>query len=651
MKSFGSVVLALSAGLLIALPESAQAQFFNAPVSVEDDFEYRFAAAGDLNGDGKVDLVALRFLSIGDIAPKWFVRLNDGNGSFVTSTLLNVGGQVTPSIADADGDGFADILFPLQTGVRILWGGDGSFSNFLDLPGLNVSSVAVGNLNGDNYLDLAISHRGSAGLVTVRYGIAPRQFDVPVSITGIGPASDVAIANIDGDSAMDLYVLATPVSGDPVLRVVYGAGGLASPSGDLLPLAPNASVMTSADLDGDGLGEAIVPGPSSSLLIARVEGGALTSQPVFGGGSLARPNITDANGDGRLDIITAPVTTHANVLLAQDDGTFMGSNPFQVSTLTPRWRLFGDVNGDGTVDIVFGGGRFPSNKSEIAVALHVPPLRIGAAGVAEPLGTDGLARVIVDASVNSGHSDVSLSWFSSTSSEVLGTGARLILSLPVGVYNFTVRAATPEGLQAVATAVVTVTTPPPPPPPASETTVQGIQTTLDTKLDVAVSSRASQESLTQTQSALMALSALMQTQLDMPISSRASAADVAAIGNKVDHLQTLLPTTATLNAITQAVNSLGASLGSAQTRLAIEQALARGDRIASFYLPTAHGGQLELVRTIVIDVADKNEAAGGNALAIAKARRSIAEADARKAAGDYRTAYILYSVAYQILGA
>ena len=142
----------------------------------------------------------------------------------------------------------------------------------------------------------------------------------------------------------------------------------------------------------------------------------------------------------------------------------------------------------------------------------------------------------------------------------------------------------------------------------------------------------------------------MQTYLDAPISSRASAADLTAVGTKVDQLQALLPSSSSLSALTQAVNALAPSISASQNRLAIEQALARGDRIAAFYLPTAQGGQLDLVRSIVVDVIDKNEAAGGATLAVLKARRVIIDADGRKAAGDYRGAYLLYVAAYQVVG-
>jgi len=85
-------------------------------------------------------------------------------------------------------------------------------------------------------------------------------------------------------------------------------------------------------------------------------------------------------------------------------------------------------------------------------------------------------------------------------------------------------------------------------------------------------------------------------------------------------------------------------------RVAIESALANLNMIASFYLPTANGGQLDLVRTIVLDVITRSDTAGGNATNVGRARKLVSDGDTRKAAGDYRGAYALYAGAYQVLG-
>jgi hypothetical protein len=222
-------------------------------------------------------------------------------------------------------------------------------------------------------------------------------------------------------------------------------------------------------------------------------------------------------------------------------------------------------------------------------------------------------------------------------------------------------ASTPSGLKATAQALVSIAS-----LPASQAAVNAIQSTLDARLDATVSSRASEASVSQintrltsieaglgtlaTQAALATIGSVVQLGLDAPVSSRASSTELAAVSGKVDALQAALPSTSSLSAITAAVSALGTSLRESQTRIAIEQALARAEMVASFYLPTANGGQLDLVRTVVGDVVDKSEAAGGNATNVARARKLLSDGDARKAAGDYRGAYLLYAGGYQVLG-
>lgn len=518
MSSPRSVVFALVTLLLVVAPGRADAQFFGPPAVQADAGNYLFSAGqamGDVNGDGKSDVVALKFRS-GEPA-MWVVRINDGNGNFVETQELATGVNTTPTIADADSDGHADLLISFLGVVRVYWGvGDGTFPLVTEVVTASttsaVASIAVGNWNGDGYPDLAFGQRSSPTGVTVRYGLGNRQFDAAVAIADVAFAVQVSTANIDGDSKSDLLVLVGgPVAlGPPSVRVLTGASNLTYDGfGFTLGAVTSSTVlaMTVADLNGDELTEAVVTASGLYALTIAYPGGLPVSQALSGVVPAGvRPAVTDVDGDGRVDVVVAH-STSATVLRAQDDGSFSATPSFSIAELAPRWTLFGDANGDQALDIVTGGGAITTGVTEIAVTLHVPPLRIGInpATSSTTAGSNGIAPVSLVALVDSGHADVSFSWFTAAGSEPVGSGTNLTLAFPVGVHTLTLRGSTAAGLKAVANAVVTVTVPP---PPASETTVQGIQTTLDSKLDVAVS-------------------------------SRASSAEVASIGVKVDLLKTL----------------------------------------------------------------------------------------------------------------
>src|SRR5262249_21398702 len=113
-------------------------------------------ALADLNGDGKLDVVAgLPFSGI--------VQTYRGNGAgsfqLVQSTM--VGSRVSsPVVGDFNGDGRPDVavLDALTNAVGVLLGnGDGSLQSPLLTPiGNGAGALATGDFNGDGRLDLAV---------------------------------------------------------------------------------------------------------------------------------------------------------------------------------------------------------------------------------------------------------------------------------------------------------------------------------------------------------------------------------------------------------------------------------------------------------------------------------------------------------------
>src|SRR5437879_105878 len=280
-----AVLLSLSS----ALPRAASARSYAAgagPYSV---------AAGDVNGDGTLDLVVANSL-----ANSISVRLGNGDGTFQAAPTFDAGlgsGPIWVLIADINGDRKPDILLANQSrnSVGVLLGnGDGSFQpvmNF-DTGGNFPESIAVGDFNGDGKHDVAVAHFKTNN-VDGLLGTGDGNFQ-PVERFSVGAAESEALAagDFNGDGKIDL--------------VVANAG------------SNNISVLLG---NGDGTFQ------------------AARTFPV--GNRLEFVAVGDFNGDGKLDVAVASYNTNTvGVLLGNGDGTFPTPPTAATPVLSPGGGTF-----------------------------------------------------------------------------------------------------------------------------------------------------------------------------------------------------------------------------------------------------------------------------------------------------------------------
>jgi hypothetical protein len=117
-------------------------------------------ALADLNGDGKLDIVAHDGVQSDTVS----VLLGNGNGTFGPYTAYQVGlsnNAAAPGVAvgDLNGDGHLDIVTVNSSANSLsllLGNGDGTFGHRMDITVGNVpEDVALGKFNGDGRLDIA----------------------------------------------------------------------------------------------------------------------------------------------------------------------------------------------------------------------------------------------------------------------------------------------------------------------------------------------------------------------------------------------------------------------------------------------------------------------------------------------------------------
>src|SRR3989442_3755830 len=183
---------------------------------------------GDVNGDGKPDLLVGNFYlgngnySRGSVG----LLLGNGDGTFQGPVSFDSGGEYAYGVAlgDINGDGKLDLLVAnfcadstcASGGVSVFLGkGDGSFQPVVTYGsgGLNSYSVAVGDVNADGKPDLLVTNyyagngNYSSGTVGVLLGNGDGTFQAAVSYGsgGVGPFS-LAVWDVNGDGKPDLPV-------------------------------------------------------------------------------------------------------------------------------------------------------------------------------------------------------------------------------------------------------------------------------------------------------------------------------------------------------------------------------------------------------------------------------------------------------------
>lgn len=310
----------------------------SAPGAFDAPLDHRVGAdpwglsAGDIDGDGRTDLVIASPMTvapdvgvINDSGGIAVLRQNPASpGSFLAAAWVATGGSATDAaIARLTPDATADIVVSdgvLINGRALLVAqsaaGVGIFGTPTALPvGLASEDLAVGDIDGDGRNDVVLAGRDA---VAILYASARGGFDPVVHVAaGVG-VSGVAIADADGDGRADI------VAANAGHAPGGGTGGASATllrqtaprtfSAASVPLADGARRIAIGDLNGDGLPDlavisivyAVLDRPSLVTVLLQ----SATQRGLFAvAGVLTGPKsgnflaIGDLNGDGLQDIV------------------------------------------------------------------------------------------------------------------------------------------------------------------------------------------------------------------------------------------------------------------------------------------------------------------------------------------------------------
>ena len=283
---------------------------FQPGVSYGTSSTLAYVTVADFNGDKKLDIAATDYRN-GVVQ----IFLGNGDGTFTpgASYATDSNGPVPVNLVTGDfnHDGKVDLAVVNSdtATVGVLFGnGDGTFGGLVDYPvwldltpntpnALNSPSatypfdIATADLNGDGYLDLAVTLENNSGAgVAIFLGNTDNSgtFQQPAYVTtGSGDFQYLALGDLNGDGKVDLAASATGTSSYPGAMVI-------------------------ALGNGDGTFQAATAYPTSTQ-----DAGLAWTDP-------GKMRMADVDGDGKLDLVYTNFSFGTvGLLYGHGDGTFL----------------------------------------------------------------------------------------------------------------------------------------------------------------------------------------------------------------------------------------------------------------------------------------------------------------------------------------
>jgi hypothetical protein len=319
--------------------------------------------AADINKDGSIDLVTC------NDPDNIRVNLGNGDGTFQPPKITQVSGlaPVQVAVGDLNGDQELDLVTAnfFSNDVSILLGnGDGTFGlsttigvSADPLTGSTPFSLALGDLNLDSKLDLVVAEVSGGNTLDVFLGNGDGTFQTPTSFT-VDRLGNVLINDLNRDQQLDLIT----TSGSSLV-VFLGTGDGSFQPPQLFFLADGAFGLALADLNGDTFLDVASAnfgaeqGDLSTFSAAFGNGDGTFNAPstnsvLLSGAAAVYANATDVNQDGAVDLLMSSLDgATLDLALNQGDGTFAAPRLIANGTTFLREVASADFNEDGAADL------------------------------------------------------------------------------------------------------------------------------------------------------------------------------------------------------------------------------------------------------------------------------------------------------------
>ena len=332
------------------------------------DARGRSIAVGDLDGDGKADVVAT------DPANAQFlVYLQGKNGLGTGDTFPGLSGGKAVFAADFDGDKKAEVVVlsenEKQIGLSRLEDGKLTFPAPLPLSGDPVA-LTVADLDGDGSPEVlyattvkdsgdtftlrALRREPSGNFVPMRWGQ-----DDSIAVKGLsGKPPALRVLDVNGDKLADILVF--NAYGSPVLLLGRPGGEPPAPAGGSLgPLVGvTPQQLSVAKLDGPAI---LVAHGTFARKVALDKDGQWRIEEQFNAGrpstQILGANTLDLDGDGKPEVALLDKNSKDLLFLAKkpDSGVYTPAGQLSVGPLDFEGTHVADFDGDGRDDLLLAG--------------------------------------------------------------------------------------------------------------------------------------------------------------------------------------------------------------------------------------------------------------------------------------------------------
>ncbi len=317
----------------------------------------------DFDGDGDLDI-----LGIADTGGSFSLSRGNGDGTFSAPVSLSSAASSSLIIGDFTGDGRPDVIRSRFDGLRLETNVGGN-----SVSGTSISTfegtLGTGDFNNDGRTDVfARNSSGESIYLFMSNGDGTFQSALTISTAPATTISTVA-DDFNGDGNLDIIS-----AGSFYFNIHLGNGdGSFSPVTTVTSPVGTANTISSGDFNRDGYVDVVYGNAAGSGRIMLGNGnGTFASPVVFDlGAVLYSMTAQDLNDDGMEDIAAGLANGAVAIFMGNGDGTFVARKSYAGATATIIQGLsFGDVNGDGALDIV--SGTYTGNSVGVWLANDTP---------------------------------------------------------------------------------------------------------------------------------------------------------------------------------------------------------------------------------------------------------------------------------------